>query len=621
MPNRKAALDLDLVVVNLAADLGLDDETTQYVLMRLSNEGFSFLSRTLPQLSKAVLNGLELGRVILPTSFANSHGCFSRYFRVWLLKIFDKHGVVLAQPCAESIKRLRQFCDYFYKLSVSYNKEQLENARVSFKNIEAEVSAYKGSQDWIEKLRSSFHHLYPELMRYKLSDVLNEHKPRTTSGSFYGSENNPEPFYIYKDMSASVVGTTYKAFKAISGYFRKVKTNFDRVSLVEDQYQSKVLFVPKDSRGPRIISKEPLHLVRLQMSYFDFMVKYLENKSFNRINFLDQGINQELARESSVSLKNATLDLKEASDRVSFSLVRQVFRDSSVMAWFFDHARSTHCVLDNKFGSQNLIPLSKLAGMGSGLTFPTMSLLLHLSIATSVVDSFKSISLKEAASKIYVYGDDIIIPSEWYTAAIKGITLSGLRCNREKSFRDSSFRESCGADYFDGVNVVPVRCKLSNAGLTDKSFRRGYVYTRNAFTGKAYRYPTLYLDIVGDMAIYELDRHCRELVKSGLINLANYYYNKLERALGRSYGYVSGDSPYLGRYSAEPIYINDDFIISRFMAVAITDESTLGCPYKFLARSLERAGKEDSMGLPYGVYARPRKIKLIKRKTTAYLLR
>jgi hypothetical protein len=54
-----------------------------------------------------------------------------------------------------------------------------------------------------------------------------------------------------------------------------------------------------------------------------------------------------------------------------------------------------------------------------------------------------------------VYGDDVIIETEKLEAYRKLTHFLGFTINMEKSFATGPFRESCGGDYFDGVNVTP----------------------------------------------------------------------------------------------------------------------------------------------------------------------
>jgi len=87
--------------------------------------------------------------------------------------------------------------------------------------------------------------------------------------------------------------------------------------------------------------------------------------------------------------------------------------------------------------------------MGNGFTFELESLVFW-SLATAVC-SFLGIS-----NDIGVYGDDIIIDREAVPLLKNVFTYLGFTINEEKSYTTGSFFESCGGQYFDGLDVTPV---------------------------------------------------------------------------------------------------------------------------------------------------------------------
>jgi hypothetical protein len=58
-----------------------------------------------------------------------------------------------------------------------------------------------------------------------------------------------------------------------------------------------------------------------------------------------------------------------------------------------------------------------------------------------------------------VYGDDIIVPTEMATSTMVTLETFGLRVNHSKSYCTGFFRESCGGDYYKGVDITPVYCR------------------------------------------------------------------------------------------------------------------------------------------------------------------
>jgi len=100
-----------------------------------------------------------------------------------------------------------------------------------------------------------------------------------------------------------------------------------------------------------------------------------------------------------------------------------------------------------------LIFYEKFASMGNGFTFELETLIFwSLCVATAAY-------YQEDASKVSVYGDDIIVPANIALACIEVLDFCGFKTNKEKSFVFGPFRESCGKDYFEGFPVRPFYLK------------------------------------------------------------------------------------------------------------------------------------------------------------------
>lgn len=581
----------------LITSLSIDPSTATYVRRRFKNEGVSFLSVTLPKLWKSVLAALEcpFGRVSWPTDFAWK-GRVPREFRGLLLGIVTDKGYVRRDIDVVSFYSLRQFCEYFYKLSFGFEKHEIEEATKKYLEVESCVNNMNFNPEWVKLMRKNFHNHYRDIANASICSVFMQHRPRFGPGAFFGSENNSEPYYVRKQMDPDVIGTCRTDQKAFSGFFKAYPSSPESIRVVPEGKCSKVLFVPKDSRGPRIISKEPLHLLRAQLAYFDWLSAKLERTCKGSISFKDQSTNRQIAAIGSKDRSYATLDLKDASDRVSYRLCQELFQYSPAIRYAISHFRSTSAELPNG----RVIKLGKLAGMGSGLTFATMALVIHLSVCTRI-SLVMNIPYEEVSSKVFVYGDDLAIPKGWFSDAIIGLESSGLQVNKDKCFIHSHFRESCGGDYLNGNDVAPVRLKLANAGLkTSREERRG-------------------MNLSSGIAILELERHARELVGAGLIHVSEVIYKAFKRAKFKL-PLVTGESPVLGRYttSLSEVLASGDQEYARVPVPSVKQSNMF--PYKFLATRLTK--KEDvldkelgfiSAGLEYGGLAVPRDIKLVKK--------
>jgi hypothetical protein len=107
-----------------------------------------------------------------------------------------------------------------------------------------------------------------------------------------------------------------------------------------------------------------------------------------------------------------------------------------------------------------VIPLQKFASMGSALTFPLEAIIFTiLSVAGIEQAEHRRILPRQLPGVISVYGDDIIVPTGAVDHVIDWLEHFGAKVNRRKSFWNGKFRESCGAEYYDGTDVSVVRMR------------------------------------------------------------------------------------------------------------------------------------------------------------------
>lgn len=557
------------VLESLAHDVRLDPFTKAYVIRRYKSEGIRFLTVTLPKLSKAVIASLEKGSFDRPTDFAWK-GRSLLYFRSLLRRIFCVNtGVVLDDVDSDSLLRLRQFCEYFYKLALEFDEQDIKDAEAAF--VETEAAVRQLDCEYSEQLRKDFETYYKPLSSAVVSEVFRDYRPRSGPGTWSGM--SPQQRYYRVRTTDRYTRGVSGEFSAYSGYFKEYPGSPNTPIITDDtSLTSEVLFVPKDSRGPRTIVREPYFRLKAQLAFFDWFASGLERVSHKRINFYDQAINRELARASSVSKAYATLDLKEASDRVSYRFVLNVFRNSPAIRYFL--LRRTDCTL---LPNGTAMRLSKLSGMGSGLTFPIMSLLAHLSIVRSVVNS-TGLRYELVKKHVYTYGDDVIVPARWYDAACKGLARAGLQVNLSKSFSRSHFRESCGGDYYNGHSVGPVRLRLANSAPV--YFRKGHL-----------------LKLTSNPGIIQVERHCRELIRAGLASVAETFYKSIERKLKIKLPIGTGRTPYLCRYTLDGVAypaVDGNYVQVRgVLPLPVVSKTPFMNPYYHLGNSLRPSGENS----------------------------
>lgn len=199
--------------------------------------------------------------------------------------------------------------------------------------------------------------------------------------------------------------------------------------------------VPKSWKTDRGICVEPTLNLYVQRGIGAYIRKRL--KRFG-LDLNSQTRNQKMA-ELAYTRKFATIDLSAASDSLSSELVLQFFHPSWVD--LLGLARSGSTLLPD--GSW--VELEKWSSMGNGYTFELESLL-FFSICKTILPA-------DRLEDCTVYGDDIIVPAEFAPAVIKALNFLGFKVNTSKSFLAGNFFESCGHDYFRGVNVRPFYLK------------------------------------------------------------------------------------------------------------------------------------------------------------------
>lgn len=203
---------------------------------------------------------------------------------------------------------------------------------------------------------------------------------------------------------------------------------------------NKIVTVPKTTLVDRTIAVEPLLNGYLQKGIDNYMRRLLKRVG---VDLSDQSRNQLLAKAGSHSGQNdpfVTIDLSLASDSVSSGLVRALLPPD----WyhFLDAIRSPAFKLP---GSDLAVRYEKFVSMGNGFCFPLETLI------------FASVcSLYSKPADFSVYGDDIVVRQSVAGRVIKTLWALGFRHNPDKTFLQGDFRESCGADWFAGVEIRPL---------------------------------------------------------------------------------------------------------------------------------------------------------------------
>lgn len=188
--------------------------------------------------------------------------------------------------------------------------------------------------------------------------------------------------------------------------------------------------------------------------YTNGLGKYLRSKLEKEGLRLDklQPAHKALAKGSSLDRKLVTLDLSSASDLFTPELVNRLLPREWYNACKFGRISKVNI-------NKSTYHMCSFMSMGLGHTFPLQTLLFY-SILKSIAQ------LTGTVGKISVYGDDLIYPRRMHYFVLKVFEDLNFEVNKDKSYASVHFRESCGGDYYQGVDVRPYSPEGEEATLT-----------------------------------------------------------------------------------------------------------------------------------------------------------
>jgi hypothetical protein len=216
---------------------------------------------------------------------------------------------------------------------------------------------------------------------------------------------------------------------------------------------NRLSFVPKYRDISRVICIEPSLNMFCQLGLGAAIERRLEERF--AISLSDQPLkNRELARRGSLFDDSFTIDLESASDSMSLNML-QMALPGDIYDLLLE-LRSPFC--QTPIGKRELHMVST---MGNGFTFPLQTAL--FSCVIEACARVYNVALEPPRGKHQgnwgVFGDDIIAPTSLWEPVNRLLSILGFRVNASKSFRQGPFRESCGGDYYRGVNVRAVYVK------------------------------------------------------------------------------------------------------------------------------------------------------------------
>lgn len=462
----KSPIELTLRVLDELGTLGgvCTTQDKKTILSRFEHEGLSFLTITLADFAKDLQKGLARGAVdsSLFTGFSRGRGELPRFLGGFLCRVFDeKSGNILDDPHADSVFAVFQICNLTSKILLPTTRARRRKAFRNYILIEDAVrraDRERTEADYLAFSRAARLLFWEPLSKVELMLVRGEHVPKHGPGATAEKLSGNAKFmqrtwpirleYDFPALDFVVPGARY--YKSLN-----------RVQYLDPghEYPVRVIDVPKTLKTPRIIAIEPVAMQYTQQSLLAPLVHHLERDHLldGMVGFTDRLPNQEMARIGSIDGSLATLDLSDASDRVSNQLALSLFESVPQLSHAVQACRSRKADVPGV----GVVRLAKFASMGSALCFPIEAMVFLAVIFVAIAES-EDVPLdrhlvKKWRSKVRVYGDDIIVPTHFAEAVIARLESFGFKVNTNKSFWTGRFRESCGAEYFAGRDVSIVR--------------------------------------------------------------------------------------------------------------------------------------------------------------------
>jgi len=480
---------------------------------RVEHEGLSFLTITLPQFGKDFERSLETGQVDRQAfqGFSWSAG-LPKFLSGFLNRVFNSSsGRILDNPDIDAIQAVRQLTLIYSKLFILPTKEKKHAAMLGYVQCDREVREGDlhrcGGEHDLDRAR--FRTVGTLLAGSVLAELELSAFGRTTLASAVGAYGfDPVPGHLgrsggpeglpfpYQEPQRYVgghdpdlvpvhgPGATADRLKGnqkwrMNYWPKRLKEVFHPVDFLIPNYSFmsdldemdfaepdaeipvRVIAVPKTQKTPRIIAIEPTANMFMQKALQNRLYELVERDNLLNafIGFTDQTPNQRLACEGSITGELATLDLSEASDRVSCQHVEDLCNR------FPDLFRGLMAVRSTKADVEGIgiIPISKYASMGSALTFPIEAIvfltMVFLGIQKELMRPLRQSDLYRFVGRVRVFGDDIVVPVDYVNSVVETLESFGLKVNRRKSFWTGKFRESCGKEYYDGHDVSIVRIR------------------------------------------------------------------------------------------------------------------------------------------------------------------
>jgi len=449
-----------LLELGALCDTAVDRDLTR-IAARCEDEGEAFLTITLPNFCKCFERSLAVGS-IASVSFDGfaKRGGFPLFMGGLLRLVFsDEDGSLLDEPSIDAIQGIRQVALLHSKIFEVCDQKRAANSIESY--VECERLLHESWYDprLIKELRATATQVFGSQLRdieesCASGTLVPRHGPGSTADRLSGNGKWDSGYWPVR-LDAEFPVADY----LLPGY-----SFYEELSHVEmpepaDETPVKVVTVPKTAAKARVIAMEPTNVQYVQQALLgEFTRVFSRGSAF--VDLTDQQLNRRMARDGSRDGSLATLDLSEASDRVSVEVVEAVFGNYPKLLAALTSSRS----LRSSLPDGRVISLAKFASMGSATCFPVESIVFATIALNAIRKSLnepvlRQARIRELAKTTRVFGDDIIVPTAHVQHVLRDLASLGAKPNNHKSFWTGKFRESCGGDYFAGHDVSVTRLR------------------------------------------------------------------------------------------------------------------------------------------------------------------
>lgn len=457
----------------------------------VSSRGLGFFTMTLPDCGKYFRKCLAAGRLL--DDRPPYHGAVSKtdhrpkFLRTLWSLIFDVDGMLRSDDHTSAVFALNQLYSFAKKLKLDCSEEKVNEAFSELASIDSSMPA-SHPDTWDSDVPVWINRFGHPVWGPRVEDPDSPDLPFIRQDGEASYLKPDRRWDVYRELCFRVtrsmgemdlwgmrpkhgpgaVSDAERYKYMLSHWPRKLEGIFHEdwfgspdltVRSKDDrEVPCRVIAVPKTQKTPRIIAAEPTAHQWCQGGIQRWMTQAIRASRIlkHSINLNDQNPSRVLALSGSATGDIATIDLSNASDRLSTRLVEYTFQGRQDVLDVLHATRSRLA----RFPDGSQINLRKFAMAGSSCTFPVQTIVFTCLSLFSLVELSGDYKLTDArlaglAKHVRVFGDDIIVPVEAYDALESILTDVLLKVNPQKSYRTGWFRESCGMDAYKGDDVTP----------------------------------------------------------------------------------------------------------------------------------------------------------------------